>query len=102
MVGTDFGMFDGICVDAENDFGLVFEFLEEFNFEIWIEARKGAGGVLVVDEFATEFEVEFVEHFDAFFDFFLLNFEIFVCIKTFFHVDLLYDNNYNYSTMGVL
>ena len=41
--------------------------------------------MLIIDEFATEFEIELVEHFDAFFDFFLLNFEILCCIKTFFH-----------------
>lgn len=45
--------------------------------------------MLVVDEFATEFEVEFVEHFDALFDFAFLDFQIFGCIKTFFHLYLL-------------
>ncbi len=43
--------------------------------------------MLVVDEFAAEFEVEFVEHFDALFDFAFLDFQIFGCIKTFFHLE---------------
>ena len=85
MVGADFGVFDGARIDAEDDFGVVFEFLEEFNLEIGEEAGKGAGGVLVVDEFATEFEVEFVEHFNTLGDFLFLDFEILGSIETFFH-----------------
>ena len=73
MVGTDFGVFDGVCVNAEDNFGVVFEFLEELNLEVGEEAGESAGGVLVVDEFTAKFEVEFVEHFDALGDFFLLN-----------------------------
>ena len=34
VVGTDFGMFYGIGVDTEDDFGFVFEFLEELDFEV--------------------------------------------------------------------
>ncbi len=34
MVGANFGMFDGVGVDAKDDFGVVFEFLEESNFEV--------------------------------------------------------------------
>ena len=74
MVGANFGMFDGIGVDTEDNFSFVFEFLEKSDFEVGEEAGEGAGSVLIVDEFAAEFEVKFVKHFDAFFDFLLLNF----------------------------
>ena len=85
MVGADLGVFDSVGIDTEDDFSIVFEFLEEFDFKVGEEARESAGGVLIVDELATEFEVEFVEHFDAAFDLSLLNFEILIGIKTFFH-----------------
>ena len=49
VVGADFGVFDGVGVDAENDFGVVFEFLEEANLKVGEETREGAGGVLIVD-----------------------------------------------------
>lgn len=53
--------------------------------------------MLVVDELAAEFEVEFVEHFDAVFDLFLLDLEIFFGIKTFFHfTSLLFDLLYHF------
>ncbi len=74
MVGADFGVFDGVGIDAEDDFGFILEFLKETDFEVGEETGKGAGSVLVVDELTAEFEVEFVEHFDAFFDFLLLDF----------------------------
>ena len=57
MVGTNFGFFDGIGVDAKNDFGVVFEFLKKSDFEIGEKARKSASGVLVVDEFAAKFDI---------------------------------------------
>ena len=43
MVGTNFGIFNGICIDAKDDFGVVFEFLEKPNFEIGEEAGKRYG-----------------------------------------------------------
>lgn len=85
VVGADFGVLDGARVDAENDFGLVFEFLKKLDFEVGGEAGQSTGGVLIVDELATEFEVELVKHFDAFLDFLFLDFEILFGIKTFFH-----------------
>ena len=85
VVGANLGMFNGVSINTENNFGVVFEFLKKLNLEVGKKTRESAGGVLVVDEFAAEFEVEFVEHFDAASDFLLLDFEIFVGIKTFFH-----------------
>ena len=35
VIGADFGFFNGVRVNTKNDFGLVFEFLEEFDFKIW-------------------------------------------------------------------
>ena len=34
VIGADFGFFDGVSVDAKDDFGDVFEFLEKTDFEI--------------------------------------------------------------------
>jgi hypothetical protein len=63
--------------------------LQESDLEVWEKAGESACGVLIVDEFTTEFEIEFIKHGDALFDFFLLDFQIFIGIKALFHVYLL-------------
>ena len=49
VIGANLGVFDGVGVDAEDDFGFVLEFLKETDFEVGEESREGASGVLIVD-----------------------------------------------------
>ena len=84
MVGTNFGLFNSVSIDAKNYFSIFFEFLKEANFKIRQETRQSARGVLIVNQFSAKFQIEFIKHFDATLDFFLLDFEIFVCVEAFF------------------
>ncbi len=54
MVGADFGVLDGACIDTENNFGIVFEFLEKPDFEVGEESWERTRSVLVVDELAAK------------------------------------------------
>lgn len=54
VVGADFGLLDSIGIDTKNDLGVVFEFLEETDFEVGEESWERASGVLVVDELAAK------------------------------------------------
>ena len=74
MIGADFGVFDSISVDTENDFGVIFEFLKEADFKIGEKTWECACGMLVVDEFTTKLKVEFIKHSNALFDFLFLDF----------------------------
>ena len=92
VVGADFGVLDGISINTENNFGIVFEFLEEPNFEVGEESWERTRSVLVVDELAAKLQIELVEHLDALFDFLFLDFEIFLRIETFLHNTSFYYN----------
>ena len=74
MIGTDFGFFDSISIDAQNNLSVVFEFLEETNLEVWEKSGESASCMLVIYQFATKLDIEFVEHLNTFFDFLFLDF----------------------------
>lgn len=59
--------------------------MKETNFEIGSKTGQNTGGVVVVDEFAAEFKVEFIKNFDALFDFGALESEVFFRVETVFH-----------------
>ena len=50
--------FDVAGVDADNDVGLVAEFLQQADFDIGVETGQDPRRMKIADEFATEFEVE--------------------------------------------
>ena len=58
-----------LSTDDDDDFNLVADFAEHAQFAVRLETGEHAAGVVVVEEFATEFEVEFaLELLDAFLD----------------------------------
>ena len=67
-VGAHFPALDVAGVDAEDDFGLVPELVEEAHFHVGIVAGQHAGGVVVEEELAAELQEQLVVAADAFED----------------------------------
>ncbi len=69
-------------VDGNDDFRLVLELEQHADFGIRGKARQNAGGVIVVEQLASEFEIELAaEAGNAFADLFRLDAEVFVVVK---------------------
>ena len=67
-VGAHFAAFDVAGMDAEDNFGLVAQLVEEPHFDVGVVAGQDASGVEVIEQFAAEFEEELVGGFEAFAD----------------------------------
>ncbi|MPM43048.1 hypothetical protein SDC9_89721 [bioreactor metagenome] len=87
VVAADFVAFDIASVDADQDLRLVLQFLQQFDFGVFIESRQYAFRMLVADQFPSEFKIQFIVIVDPFEDVFRLFFNVFLWIKAdFFHL----------------
>jgi hypothetical protein len=67
-IGAHFAAFDVAGVDAQDDFGLVLELMEQAHLDVGVVAGQDAGGVEVEEELAAEFQEELVGGARAFED----------------------------------
>lgn len=50
---------EGLRTDDDNDFGVVFEFEQHFEFAVRLKSRQNARRVVIVEQFTAEFEIKF-------------------------------------------
>ena len=76
-----------VGADNHDNFSLVAQLQEHLQLAVRLETGKHATGVVVVKEFAAKLEVKFVSEFgNAFLDAFRLNLEVFLVVKSCFHM----------------
>jgi len=81
-VGADLFAFDGAGVNAENQVGVVFQLLQQAHFHVGVVAGEYSRRVVVKEQLAAEFKVEFVvETLDPLHDFRGLLFQILLVVK---------------------
>ena len=77
---------------ADNDYylGFVLQLHQHLQLTVRLEPWQHAAGVVVVEEFASEFHVEFVaEMGDTLLDLLRLDFEIFLVVEPVFHIKVM-------------
>ena len=57
QVSPAFILLDRVRTDHQDDLGIVFELQKHLHFAVGLEARKDAGGVIIVKKFAAEFQI---------------------------------------------
>ena len=73
--------------DGDDDFRLVRELQQHAKLAVRLKARENAGSVVVVEEFAAEFQIEFVSELgNALANVLGLHLEVFFVVKTDFHI----------------
>jgi len=64
-IGAHFLAFDIAGVDAQDNFRLILELMEHAHFYVGVITWEDARGVVIEEEFAPEFEIEFVVAIDS-------------------------------------
>ena len=82
---------DVLSVDDDNDLGLILQLQQHLQLGIGLEAGQHAGGVVVIEQLAAEFQIQLVvELRDPLPDVLRLHLQVFVVVKSFFHSLLLF------------
>jgi hypothetical protein len=53
---ADFGFFDRLRVDDDDDFGFVLHLEKKLKFAVGLKARQNPGSMVIIEELAAEFE----------------------------------------------
>ena len=86
-IGADLLSFDVSRIDTEQDIGLVLELPDQAHLYIRIVTGKDAGGMIIIEQLAPEFEVELVvEPFNSFENLGDLLTDVFFVVETYFIV----------------
>ena len=82
---------DVLSVDDDNDLGLILQLQQHLQLGIGLAAGQHAGGVVVIEQLAAEFQIQLVvELRDPLPDVLRLHLQVFVVVKSFFHSLLLF------------
>ena len=85
-VGTYLILLDVIGADHNHDLYRVSQLGQHAELGVGLEARQHAGGVMIVEELATQFHIELaVELRDALTDVLRLYLEVFLVVESYFH-----------------
>jgi len=86
QVGAHLVLLDVSGADDDDDLGVLAQLGEHTQLAVGLEAGQNAAGMVVVEELATQLEVEFVAELgDAFLDVLALDANVFVVVETDFH-----------------
>ena len=86
VIAADLAADDILRADDDDHLGLILQLQQHLQLGIGLEARQHAGGVVVVEQLAAEFQIELVvKLLDALADMFRLHRKIFVVVKSNFH-----------------
>ena len=86
-IAANFILLDIRCGDRNDNFCLICQLQQHAELAVRLKTRKHAGGVVVVEELAAEFEVKLVAELgDALADVLRLHAEVFIVVKPNFHI----------------
>ena len=89
QIAADFTLLDIVGVDDDDHFDLILELREHPDFRVWRETRQDAGGMVIVKQFAAEFQVQLAaEALNALCDMRRLQLVVFILIKSDSHSGL--------------
>ena len=78
-----FILFNITCADNDDDFRLVFQMHQHIDFTVGLEAGQYTGCMVVIEQFAAEFKIQFAAELgNTFLDMLGLQLQVFVIIKS--------------------
>ena len=84
-VTSSFILLDRIRIDRDNDLDFILQLHEHLDFAVRLKARKNTGGVVIVEEFSAEFQIQLTAEFsDTVTDLLRLHLHVLFIAKAYF------------------
>ena len=85
-VPANFVSFNIACIYTDNNFYFIFQFVQQFNLCILVKTRQYTLGMIITQQFSTEFQIELIVIVYTFQNIFGLLLQILFRIKPYFHI----------------